>query len=55
MQMRSFLLTAGLSAVAGAAAILMLPANSRVRQCADRMVDRAEDAMVKTAESMMMH
>ena len=55
MQMRSFLLTAGLSAAAGAAAILMLPAHSRVRQCADRAVDRVEDKMVKAAESMLMH
>jgi len=55
MQMRSFLLTAGLGVAAGAAAILMLPADSRVRQSAARAVDRMEDKVVKAAESMMMH
>ena len=53
MQMRSFLLTAGLGCAAGAAAMLLLPPQSPVRQAAGRAVRSAEQAVRNAADSMM--
>ena len=53
MQMRSFLISAGLGMAAGAAAVLMLPTQSPVRQAADRAARSVERAVKRTADNMM--
>ena len=53
MQVRSFLLTTGLSMAAGAAVVLMLPSHSTVRQAADRAAQNIECAVKKSASAML--
>lgn len=50
MRIKSFIITAGLGAVAGAAALLMMPKYSKVYQTAD---DAAQ--MIKTEAGRIIH
>lgn len=53
MQVKSFIATVGISAAAGAAAILMLPKNSAVYQKADDTVQMIKQEAGKLMNSTM--
>ncbi|MBR6424809.1 MAG: hypothetical protein IKS29_02545 [Oscillospiraceae bacterium] len=53
MQVKTFLLTAGLSMAAGAAAVLMLPPKNPVRKAADQAAQAAADAIENAADTML--
>ena len=47
MQTKTFLLTLGAGMLAGGAAVLMLPPQSKARQTAQKAVNKAEDKMTQ--------
>lgn len=52
MHMKGWAVTAGLSAAAGAVAILMMPRNNPTRRLAAKAAGKVEDAMWKVSDTI---
>ena len=53
MTVKSFALTMGIGAAAGAVAILMMPRNNPTRKLASQAADKVEDAAMKATNKIM--
>ena len=54
MNAKGWAITAGISAAAGAVAVLMMPRQNTVRKLADKAANKAEDLMWKLEDKMNM-